>query len=221
MLEGNFIYQPLALCRWAIMPLMRTEFVVSGRVQKAGYRYFVDQKAYEMKITGTVENWRDGTVRIVAEGEERDVRQFQDAIKVEEYPIRVEEVRKVREEEIEKRAHNDFVIIRGWKEGFPGEIADRLDMAAHYLRTTNKDIGSKIDKFQKTTADSFADLEIKYGTVSKSLEEIVKSNQEIAKTNQATAQNIKEIARSNQETSKHLSHLSQLVEKIAEERARR
>lgn len=42
--------------------------IVSGRVQGVGFRYFVQDIAEDMRITGSVRNLPDGTVEIDAEG---------------------------------------------------------------------------------------------------------------------------------------------------------
>lgn len=48
---------------------MRTErFVVQGRVQGVGYRYFVDSTARRLGLAGTVRNLPDGSVECVASG---------------------------------------------------------------------------------------------------------------------------------------------------------
>jgi acylphosphatase len=47
----------------------RIEAIVSGRVQGVMYRDFVQRKASGLKLKGEVQNLRDGTVRVVAEGE--------------------------------------------------------------------------------------------------------------------------------------------------------
>ncbi len=54
------------------------EIIVSGRVQGVGYRYFVVQKAREMEITGWVKNAVDGSVIIVAQGIEPELKTFID-----------------------------------------------------------------------------------------------------------------------------------------------
>lgn len=48
---------------------MRTErFVVHGRVQGVGYRYFVQSVAQKLGLSGSVRNLRDGSVECTAEG---------------------------------------------------------------------------------------------------------------------------------------------------------
>lgn len=46
----------------------RLEAIVSGRVQLVMYRDFAQRKARGLKLVGEVQNLRDGTVRVVAEG---------------------------------------------------------------------------------------------------------------------------------------------------------
>jgi acylphosphatase len=43
-------------------------FVVQGRVQGVGYRYFVQREADALKVTGFARNLPDGSVEVVAEG---------------------------------------------------------------------------------------------------------------------------------------------------------
>lgn len=45
-------------------------FVVRGRVQGVGYRYFVLRQAEALGVTGFALNRPDGTVEVVAEGSE-------------------------------------------------------------------------------------------------------------------------------------------------------
>ena len=45
-------------------------FLVQGRVQGVGYRYFVQREADALGLTGLVRNLPDGTVEVVAEGGE-------------------------------------------------------------------------------------------------------------------------------------------------------
>jgi acylphosphatase len=45
-------------------------YVVSGRVQGVGYRYFVLRQADALGVAGFARNRADGTVEVVAEGDE-------------------------------------------------------------------------------------------------------------------------------------------------------
>lgn len=48
----------------------RLEITVAGHVQGVSFRYYTQQKARELGLTGWVANHADGTVRVVAEGDE-------------------------------------------------------------------------------------------------------------------------------------------------------
>ena len=49
----------------------RLEATVRGVVQGVGFRYFVRRRANELSLVGWTANERDGTVRVVAEGNPR------------------------------------------------------------------------------------------------------------------------------------------------------
>ncbi len=55
-------------------------FLVSGRVQGVGFRYFVQDVARLEGLTGTVRNLRDGRVEAVAEGEAEALERFERAL---------------------------------------------------------------------------------------------------------------------------------------------
>ena len=54
------------------MPAYR--YVVRGRVQGVGYRYFVLRQADALGVAGFARNRADGSVEVVAEGERRGPR---------------------------------------------------------------------------------------------------------------------------------------------------
>ncbi len=54
----------------------RIEAIVRGKVQGVGYRYYTVQKAAKYGLKGFVRNLQDGTVKVVAEGEEEKLKQF-------------------------------------------------------------------------------------------------------------------------------------------------
>jgi len=51
-------------------------FIIHGRVQGVGYRYFAIHAAQSCNIVGTVRNLPDGTVEAIAEGTPEDVARF-------------------------------------------------------------------------------------------------------------------------------------------------
>lgn len=50
--------------------------VVSGKVQRVGYRDFAQQKAKEYGLMGWIQNKDDGTVTVLAQGLPDDLKQF-------------------------------------------------------------------------------------------------------------------------------------------------
>lgn len=56
---------------------IRLHGFVTGRVQGVGFRYFTQQTANEIGITGWVKNTYDGKVEFVAEGTEGQLKLFQ------------------------------------------------------------------------------------------------------------------------------------------------
>ncbi|MDD5068105.1 MAG: acylphosphatase [Candidatus Pacebacteria bacterium] len=57
---------------------MKKEIVVTvtGRVQGVMFRDFAQRNARGLRLVGTVQNMKDGSVRIVAVGEESDLQTF-------------------------------------------------------------------------------------------------------------------------------------------------
>ncbi|HKA16881.1 MAG TPA: acylphosphatase [Blastocatellia bacterium] len=51
-------------------------FIISGRVQGVGYRYFAIRAARRVGVAGTVKNLLDGTVEAIAEGSETALNEF-------------------------------------------------------------------------------------------------------------------------------------------------
>jgi acylphosphatase len=56
--------------------MRRLEAVVRGYVQGVGYRMFAAREARMLGLAGTCRNEPDGSVRVVAEGEEAALREF-------------------------------------------------------------------------------------------------------------------------------------------------
>ena len=73
---------------------MRTarRFVISGRVQGVGFRYFTQDAARREGLHGFVRNNDDGTVEAVAEGDSEALERFERAIRRGPSRSRVEHV---------------------------------------------------------------------------------------------------------------------------------
>jgi len=56
-------------------------FLVSGRVQGVGYRYFTREAALREGVHGTVRNLDDGSVEVVAEGDAEALQRFERALR--------------------------------------------------------------------------------------------------------------------------------------------
>ncbi len=67
-------------------------FVVSGRVQGVGFRWFTMDRAAVEGITGWVRNLPDGAVEVMAEGEAESVMRFERAIRQGPPRARVDDV---------------------------------------------------------------------------------------------------------------------------------
>ncbi len=100
---------------------------VSGRVQKSGYKAKVVTIARALGIRGFVKNLTDGRVKVVAEGEESDLKRFVRALVMKNTLIDVTDI----EEQYTDPTglFDDFDKIAG-----DGETDARLDTAAYYLK---------------------------------------------------------------------------------------
>ncbi len=89
---------------------MRTiEVVISGRVQKVGFRACVRRIATDLKVNGTVMNLPDGRVHIYATGELMILEKFVSMV----YGCPRAVIRDIRQSEIPVKIFDDFSIIKG------------------------------------------------------------------------------------------------------------
>ena len=56
-------------------------FIVKGRVQGVGYRYFVRRSAERLGLSGYAKNLADGSVEVVAAGEDRALKDLEDDLR--------------------------------------------------------------------------------------------------------------------------------------------
>ena len=112
-----------------------------GRVQRVGYREHVYNETFERNISGYVKNLDTGEVEIVAEGSEKDLREFINEINIIRRPIAVRSFT-VRWEEATGE-YADFEIIRG---EIQEEIFERMDYAGNVLHSMDMKFDRMLDK---------------------------------------------------------------------------
>ncbi len=84
-------------------------FIISGRVQGVGFRYFTQRQAMSRQIVGWVRNRVDGTVEVVADGQGSDMKKFMEAVKSGPPWARVSSIE---ERKAPEETFNDFTILR-------------------------------------------------------------------------------------------------------------
>ena len=71
---------------------VRAHLIIRGRVQKAGYRDYIDEVAFDLDLKGYVKNLPDRSVEVICEGEQEKIERFIDRIRIRQYPISVEDI---------------------------------------------------------------------------------------------------------------------------------
>jgi len=102
--------------------------IVSGEVQRVGYRDRVAKTARMCRITGIVRNCEGYDVEIIAEGRKEDLNEFTSAIQIDEDPIHVKSLQII--SGIYEGKWKYFEIQRGKPDE---ELGERLDAALIYL----------------------------------------------------------------------------------------
>lgn len=72
--------------------LIGRRFTIKGRVQRVGFRYFVENAAQREGIQGYVRNRHDGSVEVVAEGDADAMQRFEMAVRRGPAGARVDDV---------------------------------------------------------------------------------------------------------------------------------
>jgi len=108
--------------------MKRVEILARGDVQRVGYRDVVQSIARNLALSGTVQNQEPYDVRIVGEGKEEALKEFVEALRIEDGPIQVREL------EVRWASATGefpyFKILRGdWQE----ELGERFDVAVGLL----------------------------------------------------------------------------------------
>lgn len=93
---------------------MVVHFLIRGRVQGLGFRWFVHREASELELYGWVRNTEDGDVEVVASGAPEDLDDFRSSLRRGPRGSRVDNVIEHRLEEGESKNLDAFRIDGAW-----------------------------------------------------------------------------------------------------------
>ena len=75
--------------------LLARRFLVRGRVQGVGFRWFVEREAHQLDIKGWVRNKADGTVEVLAMGSREQIAGFRRRLEQGPRAARVDQVEEI------------------------------------------------------------------------------------------------------------------------------
>ena len=93
---------------------MVLHFLIQGRVQGVGFRWFVQREASELELRGWERNTEDGDVEVVAAGDPADMAELRASLKRGPRGSRVDRVIEHALQESEARELDSFRIEGAW-----------------------------------------------------------------------------------------------------------
>ncbi len=93
---------------------MVLHFLIQGRVQGVGFRWFVHREASELDLRGWVRNTEDGDVEVVASGEAEDLADLRTSLRRGPRGSRVDRIIEHYLDESEARGLSSFRIDGAW-----------------------------------------------------------------------------------------------------------
>jgi len=92
--------------------VVAARFIVRGRVQGVGFRWFVEREAHKLGITGWVRNNADGSVEVMAQGTRQQISALGAGLRQGPRAARVDDVQQT--ETAVKAGDNSFRIEGAW-----------------------------------------------------------------------------------------------------------
>jgi len=89
-------------------------YIVKGRVQGVGFRWFVQREAYQLGLRGWVRNTADGDVEVLAAGSEEQLRKLYATLKQGSRGSRVDRIEQQPWPEAEAEKLQAFEIEGAW-----------------------------------------------------------------------------------------------------------
>ncbi len=93
---------------------MILHFLIRGRVQGVGFRWFVHREASELELRGWVRNTEEGDVEVVASGTQEDLAELRRSLRQGPRGSRVDNVIEHHLEEREAKDLDSFRIEGAW-----------------------------------------------------------------------------------------------------------
>ncbi len=93
---------------------MVLHFLVCGRVQGVGFRWYVHREASELQLSGWVRNTEDGDVEVVAAGTAEDLDELRTSLRRGPRGSRVDRILEHYLEETEAKGLKSFQIEGAW-----------------------------------------------------------------------------------------------------------
>jgi acylphosphatase len=93
---------------------MVLHFLIQGRVQGVGFRWYVHREASELDLRGWVRNTEDGEVEVVASGEQADLAELRASLRRGPRGSRVDRLIERRLDESEAEGLSSFQIEGAW-----------------------------------------------------------------------------------------------------------
>lgn len=103
----------LSICDTALAVTVR-KFIVKGRVQGVGFRWFVLQEASALSLRGWVRNTEDGNVEVLAAGTEEQLEGLLARMKIGSRGSRVDRIEEQERPSGEGETLNAFEIEGAW-----------------------------------------------------------------------------------------------------------
>lgn len=160
---------------------------LEGIVQRVGFRRFVEKDAWNLKLSGYVENLKDGSVRIFVQGSQSSLDEFMSRIKNAPPPIVIEK--------LESKKVRSIPTIRSFniktgpmaleiQEGFGAMETQFGDYRVEFKDFKNEfrdyrsefgDYRNDFNQFANRTDENFKSLDTKYGEISDKLPHILET----------------------------------------------
>jgi acylphosphatase len=112
--RANWHLQHWHLQHWPLFDPMVLHFLIKGRVQGVGFRWFVHREASELELIGWVRNTEDGDVEVVAAGHAQDLDELRASLHRGPRGSRVDRVIEHYLDESEAAGLNAFRIDGAW-----------------------------------------------------------------------------------------------------------